>query len=132
MKKIAFMFAAAALMVACGQKTPEIVLNGADSAQVLKQTVEAWQAGAEVSVNPEELVFPEEATAEDSAAVVAQAMEAALAAWNEANPADSTNAAFNEILKANLAAALEAKKAAAAQPKEGEQPAEGEQEGEQQ
>lgn len=126
------MFAAAALMVACGQKTPEIVLNGADSAQVLKQTVEAWQAGAEVSVNPEELVFPEEATAEDSAAVVAQAMEAALAAWNEANPADSTNAAFNEILKANLAAALEAKKAAAAQPKEGEQPAEGEQEGEQQ
>ena len=114
MKKIAFMFAAAAMFVACGNKAEEIVLTAEDSAAVVA-AVEA-QIAEEIGEAPvapapaegEETVA-EEVMAEFNAAVEAfEAKKAEIEATKEAKVAEA------------LVKCLEEKKAAAEKPAEGE------------
>lgn len=123
MKKIAIMFAAAAMVVACGKKAPEVVLDRADSTTVLEQTVQAWNEKAAPAEVTDEAVAEAAATlaTENLDSVKADLEAKALEAWKQANPADTNNVAFNDLYKANLAAALDAKVKAAAEKKEGEQ-----------
>ena len=99
MKKIAFMFAAAAMVVACGN---EAALTAEDSAAVIKLVEDS--IAKEVDAVEKVAALTEESTAEDSAAYegkVAQYKKdtAAIFATKEARVA------------AALTAALEAKKA---------------------
>ena len=118
MKKIAFMFAAAAMFVACN-KAQEVTLTKADSSDVMNQVATEWEqkAGeASAMVDETTLDYSAAVTPEDTAAVKEAAHKAAYDAIASVIR-DTTNAEFNAAYKAALAKCLEAKKA----PKQGEQ-----------
>ena len=122
MKKIAFMFAAAAMFVACGNKANEIVLDAADSAKAMEATVAEFQTRAQAAadaVTDDQIDFSVVTEDYDSNAVREFAKKnAADLILAVADTALSTE--FNDFYKAELAKILEAKKAPKA---EGEQPA---------
>ena len=107
MKKIAFMFAAAAMFVACDQ-AKEIVLTAEDSTAVVAQVEEA--IAAEIGEAPVLAELAEDATEEVKAA--AQAEFDSLTAVYEAKKAEIEATKEAKIAEA-LVKALEDKKAAA-------------------
>ena len=126
MKKIAFMFAAAAMFVACGNKANEVVLDAADSAKAMEATVAEWNARAQAAADAltdDQIDFSAVSEENDSNAVREFAKKnAADLILAVADTTLSTD--FADFYKAELAKILEAKKAPKA---EGEQaPAEGE------
>ena len=118
MKKIAFMFAAAAMMVACGEKAQEIVLNAEDSAAVVA-AVEA-QIAEEIGEAPVMAELAEDATEEVKAAAQTE-FDAAVAAFEQKK--GEIEATKEARVAEALVKCLEEKKAAAQNPekKEGEQ-----------
>ena len=131
MKKIAFMFAVAAMMVACGNgvktATPEQQAQIKDSLYAAE--LEAAKAAIEAPAAPE---APAEELDEAGKAAYAEAQaayDAAIAEYNEAIAAvtvDSTSEAFKAKF-AEEVKKFEAALNAPAEKKEGEQAAEGEQ-----
>jgi hypothetical protein len=102
MKKIAFMFAAAAMFVACGEKAAPVVLNAEDSTKVQQEVEQA--IAAELGEAP---VLGEDTTAEAKAS-----FEEAVKAY-DAKKAE-LEATKEQKLAEAYAKALEAKKAAPA------------------
>ena len=118
MKKIAFMFAAAAMFVACN-KAEEVKLDAADSAKALQTTVDEWNTRAQAAADAltdDQIDFSAVSEELDSNAV----RETAKQNCKDlilATADTVSNTEFNDFYKAELAKILEAKKA----PKQGEQ-----------
>ena len=112
MKKIAFMFAAAAMIVACGKATPKVATQEQKDSilNVLKAEAQAQADAIQV-----EYVLAEGAEAIDSAACEAVAQEAKNAILAAADTANAEfKAAYEEAVKAfeaALNAPVEEKKA---------------------
>ncbi len=103
MKKIAFVFAAAAMMVACGQKAAEVVLTAEDSTNVQAQVEQA--IAAEIGEAP---AAPDSAATEE----VKKQYEADLKAFEDKKA--QIEATKEQKLAEAYAKALEEKKAAPA------------------
>ena len=126
MKKIAFMFATAALMVACGNEVKTATQEQKDSIKnaLYEQQYEAAKAAIEAPVAPE---APAEELDEAGKAAYAEAQaayDAAVAQYNEAVAAisiDSTTEAFKAEVDAAVKAFEEALNKPAEEPKAEEQ-----------
>lgn len=108
MKKIAFMFAVAAMAVACGN---EVALTAEDSAAVetaLNDSIAAEIAAVQAPVAPEALAEDADDEAKAAFEEATKAYEAAVAKYTEDTAAIA--ATKEARLAANLAAALDAKK----------------------
>lgn len=119
MKKIAFMFAAAAMFVACTEAPKTATQEQKDS--IYNEIVAKCQAAAEeaavAAVDVNALEYAEGATAEDSAAVINAAKEAAKAAVGALDSVNTPElkaefetavAEFEAALNAPVAEAVEA------------------------
>lgn len=100
MKKIAFMFAAAAMVVACGNETKTATQEQKDSLMnlVIDSIYDAEKAAAEANFDAAAVVVEE---GQDSATVIAAAKQAAIDAVAKK---DTTDAAVKELVAAKIAA----------------------------
>lgn len=103
MKKIAFMFAAAAMFVACQEAPKTATQEQKDSiyALVVAEAQAAAEADAVAAVNVEDLQIAEDATEEVRDSIINAAKEAAKAA---VGVIDTTNAAVKAVYEEAVAA----------------------------